>query len=336
MARLATLWAPRLAGRDARDYDEFVLSAASGHYAQTRAWADVALRARPCRVRFFLARDGGDVVGAALVLRASVGPVVLPFAEVERGPVCARVEDVPRVARALGRCAALFGVAHLAIMPYWGGDHATQVEASLRAEGFSPANRADGAHAATLRLPLVAGAIERTLGGGDREQLRRLVRKAVAAGATVERGGPSALAEHRRFTARRAVAAGAHDKSRTWYEALAAWLDDARGAIFVCRFAGKAVGTAIVLRHGGLAVYAYGATDPAPRAFSKSVLPLVEAIRWASDAGCDRFDMGGVPAAGDRDAKRASIARFKRHFAKETLPLVRRHARWSWNARTGA
>ena len=32
---------------------------ASGHFAQTRAWAPVARRSRPCELRFFVAREGG-------------------------------------------------------------------------------------------------------------------------------------------------------------------------------------------------------------------------------------------------------------------------------------
>jgi lipid II:glycine glycyltransferase (peptidoglycan interpeptide bridge formation enzyme) len=51
-------------------------------------------------------------------------------------------------------------------------------------------------------------------------------------------------------------------------------------------------------------------------------------MRWARDAGCARFDLGGVPLEDDRDPKRNAIARFKHVFDPERVRLVREHAGW--------
>jgi len=82
------------------------------------------------------------------------------------------------------------------------------------------------------------------------------------------------------------------------------------------------------LRHANMAVYVAGASILEARPFSKTALPLVAAARWARDAGCDTFDLGGVPMQGDTDEKRIAIAQFKRDFAKTPVRLVHEHARW--------
>ena len=55
--------------------------------------------------------------------------------------------------------------------------------------------------------------------------------------------------------------------------------------------------------------------------------PMAAAARWARARGCTVFDLGGIPAEGDDDAKRASIAQFKLDFAKTPVVLTHEHAR---------
>ena len=55
---------------------------------------------------------------------------------------------------------------------------------------------------------------------------------------------------------------------------------------------------------------------------------LMAAIRAARDAGCEVFDLGGVPLPEDQDEKRVNIARFKFDFASSPVRLVGEHARW--------
>ena len=328
---LDTLWATTLAAEDASAYDQFELEAPSGHFAQTRAWAPVAARSRPSHVRYFVARDAGRIVGTALVLRAAAGPLPLPFATIDRGPVCREPADVPRVLEALRSAARRRGIVRLTAMPYWTGGDATLVGRALSAAGYRDVQRADGAHATSLRLDLREDP-QALLAGGDRAQLRRLRREASRAGATVRPGGRADLEVHRRMVRERFQAGrqAGRDRSTAWYDALwSAMLAGAqRGGLFVCEHEGAPVGTVVALRHGPLATYAYGATSDGPAPFSKSVLPLVAAIEWARALGCAQFDLGGVPQANDTDPKRAHIAEYKGHFSKTRVDLVREHSCW--------
>jgi hypothetical protein len=325
--RLDTLWTPELEGGDGEAYDRFVLESPGGHFAQTRAWTDVARRSRPCGVRYFIAREAGRVVGTALVLCARLGPLPLPFAHVERGPVCADPASAARVVDALASAARRRGIARISVMPYWADEHALRVHGALGAAGFRDVQAKGGTHARTLRLELGKG--DAVFAGGERAHLRHLRREAERAGVTVRRGDRVDLETHRRLYGAMFLAENRRHRSSAWYDALhTSMLDGTRGALFVGEQEGQAVATAIALRHGPLAVYAYGATRGARARFSKSVLPLVAAVHWAKDLGCTTFDLGGIPLEEDRDPKRAAIARFKLCFSKTPVPLVREHARW--------
>jgi lipid II:glycine glycyltransferase (peptidoglycan interpeptide bridge formation enzyme) len=187
----------------------------------------------------------------------------------------------------------------------------------------------DGAHASTLRVDVGGKDDDAILAGSERKKLRYELKNAEKAGARVRRGGAEDVAILARLDAELAAAQGRHERG-AWFAAIAEYLreDPARGALLVCEHEGTAVSAVLVLRHATTAVYCAGASVVAQRPFSKTALPLVEAARWARDAGCATFDLGGVPLEGDDDPKRAAIAQFKRDFSKTPVQLVREHARW--------
>ncbi len=328
VASLEVVWAPSLSAADGDDYDRFVRESAGGHYAQTRAWARVAREMRPSVVRYFLAREAGRVIGTALVLRTALGPLPLPVATVERGPVVRRPEDLERVAAVLARTARAHGVVRLAVMPYWTGDAAAAATRSLELSGFHDIQRADGAHAATLRIDL-ATTTDTALVGPGRERLRRRIAQTARARAVAKRGTRADFDEHRRLTAQMMRAQDRRSRAAGYYDAL--WTQmlegGSRGALFVCEHEGRTVATVVTLRHEGVALYAEGATTLEPSHISKSVPPLLSAIRWARDEGCHVFDLGGIPTAEDTDEKRRRIAHLKLDFAEAPVRLVRQHAR---------
>jgi lipid II:glycine glycyltransferase (peptidoglycan interpeptide bridge formation enzyme) len=329
MPPAATVWTARLSENDARDYDDFVRGARGAHYAQTAAWAPVATAGKKRAARFFLARSGGRVVGAALVLRPNAGPLVAPVALVERGPVVDEIESLCDVLVALVSTARLHGVARITAMPYWAGDDAERAEAALARAGFTNVQELDGAHASSLRVDVGGKTDDAILAGSERKKLRYELKNAERAGATVRRAAPSEMATLARLDAALAHAQGRGARG-AWFDAVADYLraGDDRGALVVCEHEGAAVSAVLVLRHGKTAVYVAGASIVEPRPFSKTAMPLVAAAMWARDAGCDTFDLGGVPMPGDVDEKRIAIAQFKRDFAKTPVRLVREHARW--------
>jgi Acetyltransferase (GNAT) domain len=326
---LDVVWKRSLLANDRDDYDRFVAEATSGHYAQTRAFEAVVRASRPSIVRYFLARDAGRVVGAALVVRAALGPLGLPSAVVERGPVCRDVGDLARVSLALVRTARRHGIVRLSVMPYWADEAGDAARNALVSAGFRDSQRPDGAHARTLRIDLVHTTDEGLLSAPGQERLRRRSTQAVRAGAMARPGTRLDLDMHRLLTEKMMRAQGRSRRSVAYYDALWAHVLDQtqRGALFVCEHEERTVATVLVLRHGGIAVYAEGATTLEPSPITKSVPPLLAAVRWARAEGCHTFDLGGIPLEDDTDSKRRRIAHLKLDFARVPVRLVHEHTR---------
>jgi hypothetical protein len=324
-------WTRQLPSEDARVFDAFVLEAPSGHHAQTLAWAELARSVAYVSPRFVLVRDQGRPVGAALLLRASVVGLTLPAAWIERGPVVARVADVGAVALAIARIARARGIAHLRVMPYWAGANAALAEESLRQAGFRVAQRPDGAHVRTLRLALAGRRAEDLFSGQSLQKVRWRIHQAQRAGGHARPAIDADWLALRKMHDTTMESQGMRVRPRTWWDALRSHLSDARrGAMHACMFEGRVVAASVVLRHGPVATYAWGASLPEKMRlpFSKAIPSLAAGIRWAHAVGCNTFDLGGIPEEGDLDPKRRSIATFKLDFDKERIPLVREHARW--------
>jgi CelD/BcsL family acetyltransferase involved in cellulose biosynthesis len=214
-------------------------------------------------------------------------------------------------------------------MPYWAEDDAAAAEAALRDAGLRDVQRPDGAHACTLRVPLAGRSDAELFAGGAREQLRKRIRQAERVGATARRGADGDWEALPPLYRAMMGAQGRRDRPAAWWSALRRHVaDETRGGLFVCEAGGRTVAAAVVLRHGAQATFGWGASVTEDLPFSKSVPALVVAIRWARDAGCERFDLGGVPLEGDDDPKRNAIARFKHVFDPHRVRLVREHAGW--------
>lgn len=322
-------WAARLEGADAAEYDAFVLASPAGHVAQTRAWADLARAGGHDTPSFAIVRDGDRVVGTALVLRPRIAGVALPWARVERGPVTMAPAAVAAVAQAVARAARKRGVVRMRVMPYWVDADAVRAGEVLHASGWRDVQRADGPHACTLRLPIAGKTDDELLAGKSRQQVRWRAGQAQKAGARARRGSPADWGRLREMHSALMRSQGRRDKPARWWDALARFAsDDARGALFACDHDGRTVAAAVVLRHGPLVTYAWGASVPDRLPFTKAIPALVAAIRWARDVGCTTFDLGGVPLEDDVDPKRAAIATFKYDFDRTRVRLVREHARW--------
>jgi hypothetical protein len=318
-----------LSDRDAEDYDRFVAEARGGHYSQTRAWSAMSTAGRPLAAQYFLARDGAAVVGAGVLLRPRIGPLLGPAAHMERGPVCDDPGRVAEVSRELAHATRLRGVARLAIMPYWAGDEAVAVERSLVEERFASVQAFDGAHVNTLRLAIGGLDEKEILSGGERHVLRRNLKHAEKHGATARLGTmedvPTLVRLYRELMEGQDISM----KPGAFFDRLAERLTP-RGpaAIFLCDHEGDTVSAVLIVKNGKLATFIIGASDRSARKITKMVLPLKSAILWARDEGCDAFDFGGVPMDGDTDEKRKNIAAFKFQYGAAPVHLVGEHARW--------
>jgi hypothetical protein len=321
-------WTAHLTAEDGAAYDAFVARAPSGNAWQTRPWAAVARSGTAIGTRFVTVKDRARLVGVALVSQARVAGVPLPWASIERGPVVEEPSMLGPCLERIERLALAHGILRLQVMPYWSDDAAAAAERDLARRGYKDVQRADGAHARTLRVELPADA-SALLEGPAMGQIRWRARQAAKAGAVARQARaedwPCFRAMHSALMAsQRRSAFGAE----RWAALEAFVSDEARGAMFVCEHRGRVVSASVVVRHGRQVTYAWGASASGELGFTKSIPPLVAALRWAQACGSAVFDLGGIPLEGDRDPKRLSIALLKRDFSRRPVRLVRQHARW--------
>ncbi len=341
---LETAWVRDLSdgpdGGELAEYRRFVTAARGGHYAQLPAWDAVTRSTRKIATRYLLVRrreESGELrlIGAARVTRPVALAVPLPVGAVERGPVVADLADLPEVLGALTRTAARHGIARLTAMPYWAdaeGGEATQI---LAEAGWKDAQEADGSHVRTLRLPLpplspetAGGPPIELFAGKERESLRRKLRQAEKAGATVRQAGEDAIEPLHTLHRALMTGQGKKDRPRAYFEALhRSFVAPGDGAFFLAEHQGETLAALFVVRHGAVATFVLGASSGVERSFSKMAPPMAAAARWAREQGCSVFDLGGIPAPDDTDEKRASIAQFKLDFAKTPVSFAHEHAR---------
>lgn len=321
-------WTARLGAEDAAAYDAFVAKSPSGHAFQTRAWAPVLGAGTFSSARWVLVRDGARLVGTALLSRPCALGLPLPWARIERGPVVGDPAVLGACLRAIERAALARGVSRLNVMPYWTNDQAELAERELALHGYGDVQTAAGAHARTLRVSL-RGDVSSVMAGAPLGQARWRHGQAQRAGATARSGTRADWPTLRRMHVALMREQGRRSRSDSWWEALQAFAsDDGRGSLFVSEHEGRVVSACVCLRHEGLVTYTWGASVRDHLPFTKAIPALVAAVRWAHGLGCDAFDLGGIPLAGDIDPKRTAIAKPKYDFSREPVRLVREHARW--------
>ena len=331
MGQLATIWSSELSAADGDAYDRFVQTAGGGHYSQTRSWAKIATTARSFTPCYFLARRCGHVVGAALILKAQLfRSLTLPFAMIERGPICDDPEDLPDVLSSLLGQARLHGVLRLSVMPYWAGDAKLRIEQLLREQRFSDVQSYTGSHVRALRMDLTSLVADDPFAGRELTKLRKELRRSERAGASSRRGTEDDINKFREMLEQRLHGEGRRIPPEQYYEALKAHFlsCETQRAMFVGQYAGDVVSAIFVTRHGPIAAYVAGASAARELSFSKMVQPMSSAVLWAKERGAESFDFGGMPMKGDTDPKRNSIALFKRNFSRTEVDLVHEHVRW--------
>ena len=327
---LETVWAYELGPSDQHAFDAFVLAARSGSYVQTRTWASVVSAVRPRIPRYFLARRGGAIVGSAVVLQHALLRLFgLPFATIERGPVCDSLDDLGAVLEALLRCTRRSGILHLSVMPGWTDEARGPVERILNANGFAVARGTSDSYVRTLMLDLAALPPD-PFQSSMLAKARREVRRAERAGAIVRSGGPTDVAWFRERHEEQMRRLGRHLPPAVWYRALADYFlsDERRGAMFVSEFGGAIIAAIFVARHGSTATYVLGKSTTVNLSFPKMVQPLAAAIAWAKAERLSTFDLGGIGEEGNTDPKFKSVMEFKRTFSRTELLFAREHVRW--------
>ncbi len=304
--RRQVVLASELTGAEARAYDQFVATAPSGHYSQTRAWARVIAAERSVEPLFFLVRYGDEVIGAGLVLRPVVGGVALPVARIEHGPVTAAPEDLPEVLAALRQNCLSKGILRLAVSPNWTDPHRLVAESALSNAGFTPRSRADGRLRRSRRLDLAALNEKKTWCASNLVEIRRAIGTAARAGVTVRPGKHEDLATLSDLAGLSLAATAALDD----------YFLRPGAAMFVSSFHDTLISAVFSIIHKGLATSIRAFTTSRALPFSPSVLAVTEAMQWARRMGAWAFEEQG-----------GSSPEFAGYCRTEVL-LVGEHVRW--------
>lgn len=295
-----------------RAWDRLVRDTPRSDVAQLSAWSNLR-RLAGFRPRYVLARQGGRLVGGALVLQRRL-PVVGELGYVPYGPVIAAGEPRAAPARALSTALADLGHRHLSglfVQPPHGAD---DISNELVRRGFRP-SVAGIAPAASIAIDLTRDVED--IRNGLTKSNRRSISSSAARGITVRLGGERDLPQVADLLAR--TAAHQHfdplslDYIRTMYRELSPG-DHIK--VFIAELGGASSAVELFTGCGGVLTSRLTGTDRSGPARKSGAAAALEwhAIVWAKSNGYHTIDFGGL-AANAVDTIRAGEADLASHLA---------------------
>ncbi len=267
-------------------WDQFAAVHPAGHVLQSSTWGAMKARHgwRPLRVALTDAA-GQPIAGAQLLLRQMRLATV---AYIPRGPV-ALPADLPALLPHVHAAARRAGAVFLKVEPQWEGDGA----AIWQAQGFSPA--ATVQPPSTILLDLTQS--EDDLLAAMKQKWRYNIRLAAKKGVTVR---PATRADLPAWYALMQVTGGRDGfgvHSFDYYaDAYDLFCDGNQGVLLLAEVSGAMLGGVMVFAFGPEAVYMYGASGNSHRNLMPNHALQWQAIRWARERGCQRYDFWGIPA----------------------------------------
>ncbi|MDR2784833.1 MAG: peptidoglycan bridge formation glycyltransferase FemA/FemB family protein [Treponema sp.] len=213
-----------------------------------------------------------------------------------------------------------------------------------------PWYNADGQGTPLLERPLVRAAADVQppdtvlvgLGQSDeallaamKEKCRYNIRLSARKGVTVRRCDETELGVFYRLFEETAKRDGIAIHSADYYASLFALAKEAAGVrpeirLYIAAHEGEDLAAIITLFRGGEAVYLYGASSNSKRNLMAPYLLQWTAMRDARDFGCTRYDLFGIPPAGDPSHPMAGLYRFKTGFGGV---IVHRSGSWDFACR---
>jgi hypothetical protein len=271
-------------GRWDADVEEF-----GGTAMQSWRWGEFLQHLGTTVVRVRV--DGPGGTGLAQVVFENLGHGTT--AHIPRGPVISG-EWLP-VARELFDAVDELAVRHGAVSVVVEPDAPLPADAAYAALGFVAADQPHYSPARTVKVPLLDdGALLNQMHKKTRYEVRLGQRR----GVQVTRYSPSDAAamtmfyELLRDTAQRNEF---ESDERSYYEAfMSVFGDDA--ALLLAHLGETPVAGLIVVRALHEGVYMFGASSTEHRVPGASAYLQFEAMRWARDHGCTRYDLWGIPA----------------------------------------
>lgn len=315
-------------------WDDFVLTH-GGHLLQSSAWGELKSRFGWQVHRLALERAGTIIAGAQMLVRCL--PLGWRLAYIPRGPVVdpSDTDTLTMLLDALGRAAQARGALALKIEPNWleTTEHPLDTLPAVRvAPSIQPR--------VTFHLDLTR-ALDAIL-AQMKPKWRYNIRLAERKGVTVRVGTANDLDTFYRLL----QITSARDRfaihSRAYYQTafeLFAPRDWAR--LWVAEYAGEPLAMILVTAFGDEAIYLYGASSNAHRERMPNHALHWAAIQWAKARGCTRYDLWGLGATTEADARAAhGLYQFKQGFGGQLVRYLKARdvvfSRWRYALYTRA
>ena len=300
-------------------WDDFVRTAAGGHYVQTSRWGRVKSELG-WEVARVTVREGSAILGGCQVLERRLGPVGVAYAP--RGPLLG--DPSPAVETAiLDALDDLMPTHRLVLLKVQPPIHRPDLGLRLETRGYGE-SALEAAPIATVLVDLSRG--EDDMLAGMRPSARSNIRKAQRKGVRIRFGSavdlPTFMALVSRTSERQDFAAF----PRRYYERI--WEEFAPAgdaALMLAEQDGRALSAALVLGFGETAVYKMGAWSGERSDVHPNELMHWAGFEWAKSHGHRYYDFDGIPVPVARallrgenpEGARYGTARFKLGFGGE-------------------
>jgi lipid II:glycine glycyltransferase (peptidoglycan interpeptide bridge formation enzyme) len=292
-------------------WDEQLLGWARAHLLQSWGWGELQAGAgwQVDRVVVRVPDAGGVRELPLTVLRGGSGaPGLPPRLYVPKGPACLPVDAVAwqAVSAELEALAAGSGAVSVAVEPNAWYDERATLAACLGAPWQATAT-VQPAHTAVVDL---RGGAEVVL-GRMKPKGRYNVRLAQRRGVTVRTptDPEEAAAAMARLSAETAHRQGINLPGVAYFRRALECLPTAR--VHLAEVSGEAVAAVLVAHFAGEMLYLYGGSSTAHRDRQPSSLLHFHVIEAAIAAGCDRYDLWGIPPGDDPDHAWHGLRQFK-------------------------
>lgn len=288
------------------DWDAALLSWPRAHLLQSWGWGELQAGAGWDVERLSVSAGGRAL--PVTVLRGGSGLRGLPpRLYVPKGPACAPDDPAWGAALdALEECAARAGASSVTVEPHAWYDERPQIAAWLGA-GWAADATVQPEHTAVVDLR-----------GGEEEVLARMkpkgrynVRLAARKGVVVETPPDPVIGarELARLCAATAARQGINLPGAAYFERALRVLPTAR--VHLARVDGEAVSGVLAAHFAGEMIYLYGGSETRHRERQPSSALHLHVIREAIAAGCDRYDLWGIPPSADPGHPWHGLRQFK-------------------------
>jgi peptidoglycan pentaglycine glycine transferase (the first glycine) len=291
-----------------RRWDDRLLAWPRAHLLQSWGWGELQSGAGWSVERLSVAAGEGRILPIT-VLRGGAGvPGLPPRLYVPKGPACAPGDaEAWRAARTeLEATATRSHAVDATVEPNAWYDERAQLAAEL-GDGWHPTTSVQPEHTAVLDLRGGEEAVLGRMKPKGRYNIGLAEKRGVAVRTPADRD--VAAAEMARLAAATAYRQGINLPGAAYYRRALDCVPTAR--VHLAVVGGEAVSAVLVAHFAGEMIYLYGGSETAHREKQPSSLLHFHVIREAIAAGCDRYDLWGLPPTADPGHPWHGLRQFK-------------------------